>query len=433
MKNTGLEFESASAGPDAIVIEEFGHILLYDIASGKSHEVKIHVTGDFPEVRPHFEKLDAKKILRANISPSGARAVFETHGEILTVPAEKGNIRNLTNSPSVADRDPAWSPDGKWIAYFSDESGEYALHVVAQNGLGAVKKINLGTPPAYFYTPRWSPDSKKIAYEDQRLNLWYVEVEKGTPVKVDTMRVDEGPSFGKVWSPDSRWLAYTKPLKNNLHAIFIYSLESGKAVQISDGMSDTQSPAFDRNGKYLYFTASTDEALANEAGMSTLQRPVTRSVYAAVLKKDVASPVAPESDEEKSKEEKAKEEKDKKDEKGADADKDKSKDKDKDKDKDKEKDKEKRERAAESGNRFRAHRPAHRLFADSRAQLRGHELRKRGRTLSGGRPAGAAAGWSAGDHAAEIHAEESQDGKVSRGREQLLHFRGRRENSLPYW
>ncbi len=210
VKNTGLEFESASAGPDAIVIEEFGHILLYDLASGQTHSVNIHAAGDFPEVRPHFEKLDSKKILSAGISPSGARAVFETHGEILTVPAEKGDIRNLTNSPAVADRDPAWSPDGKSIAYFSDETGEYALHIAPQNGLGPIKKISLGNQPAFYYAPTWSPDSKKIAYEDQHLNLWYVEIEKGTPVRVDTARYGGGPSFNQAWSPDSRWVAYTK-------------------------------------------------------------------------------------------------------------------------------------------------------------------------------------------------------------------------------
>jgi tricorn protease len=339
VKNTGLEFESASAGPDGIVIEEFGQTLLYDLASGKTREVKIRATGDFPEIRPHFEKLDSKKILHSDISPSGARAVFETHGEIITVPAEKGDIRNLTNSPAVADRDPSWSPDGKSIAYFSDESGEYALHIAPQNGLGPVKKINLANKSGYYYSPTWSPDSKKIAYEDLDLGLWYVDIEKGTPVRVDTDRLDQGPSFNQTWSPDSRWLAYIKPLKNNLHAVYIYSIEAAKAEQISDGMSDTASPAFDKNGKYIYFTASTDVALASEAGMTSIGRPVTRSVYAAVLKKDVASPVAPESDEEKSKEEKAKEEKENggksKDASSSDADKDKSKDGDKDKDKNK--------------------------------------------------------------------------------------------------
>jgi tricorn protease len=94
----------------------------------------------------------------------------------LTVPAEKGDIRNLTNSPGVNERSPAWSPDGTRIAYFSDESGEYALHIASQDASGDVQKIDLGTPGSFFYNPRWSPDSKKIAYVDKRLNLWYVDL-----------------------------------------------------------------------------------------------------------------------------------------------------------------------------------------------------------------------------------------------------------------
>ena len=130
-----------------------------------------------PQLRPHFEKVE-NQISGGGISPTGARAVFEAHGEIFTVPAEKGDIRNITNSPAVADRSPAWSPDGKSIAYFSDESGEYALHISPQNGIGPVTKINLGKPPSFFDSPRWSPDSKKIAYSDKRLNLWYVDLAK---------------------------------------------------------------------------------------------------------------------------------------------------------------------------------------------------------------------------------------------------------------
>src|SRR5262249_42966960 len=132
--------------------------------------------GDFPGVRPHFEKV-GRAIASGSLSPTGVRVAFEARGEIITVPAEKGNARNLTNSPGVADRDPAWSPDGKWIAYFSDESGEYALHLRDQTGFGEVKKINLGNPPSFFYSPTWSPDSKKIAYTDKRLNLWYVDLQ----------------------------------------------------------------------------------------------------------------------------------------------------------------------------------------------------------------------------------------------------------------
>src|SRR5208337_4810923 len=185
-------------------------------------------------------------------------------------------------------------------------SGEYALHISAQTGLGPVTKIDLGKPPSFFYSPTWSPDSKKITYSDKRMNVWYVDLEKKTPVLVDT-DLFEGPTFNTVWSPDSKWLAYCKQLDNHMHAVFVYSLETGKATQITDGMSDALFPDFDKNGKYLYFTASTDIGLVAAGDMSAIDRPVTRSVYVVVLKKGVASPLAPESDEEKPPEEKKKE------------------------------------------------------------------------------------------------------------------------------
>jgi len=299
IKNQGFDIKRISAGQGEIAYEQFGAIYLYDLHSGKTKRLNVTVNADMPQVRPRFEKVE-KQIQNAQISPTGARAVFEAHGEIFTVPAEKGDVRNITNSAAVADRDPAWSPDGKSIAYFSDESGEYALHVRAQNGLGAVTKIDLGTPPSFFYSPNWSPDSKKITYSDKRLNIWYVDLEKKTPVRVDT-DLYEGSNFGTVWSPDSKWLAYTKQLDNHLHAIFVYSLETKKATQVTDGMSDAIFPDFDKSGKYLYFTASTDMGLVAGGDMSAINRPVTRSVYVVVLKKGVASPLAPESDEENKK------------------------------------------------------------------------------------------------------------------------------------
>ena len=300
LRNTGLDLKSMSAGPGALVYEQFGGIYLLDLNTGKAKQVDIHVAGDLPATRPHYEKV-ADKIQNAGISPTGKRAVFEARGEILTAPAEKGDVRDLTNSAAVAERDPSWSPDGKWIAYFSDESGEYALHLEDQSGLGPAKKIDLGNPPSFFYGPTWSPDSKKIAYTDKRLNVWYVDIDKGTPVKVDTNPFDDPTfSFSLNWSPDSKWLAYDKLLENHLSAVFVYSPDIGKSHQVTDGMSDARFPVFDRGGKLLYFTASTDVGLSvGWLDLSSYERPVTRNVYAAVLKKGEPSPVEPESDEEK--------------------------------------------------------------------------------------------------------------------------------------
>jgi len=301
IKNDGFDIESASPGPGAIVYEQFGSLHLYDLASGKTKPITVRVAGDMPQVRPHFEKITPRQIVNAALSPTGQRAVFEAYGEILTVPAEKGDIRSITNTPAIAERDPAWSPDGKLIAYFSDESGEYALHISNQNGLGPVRKIDLGQPPSFFYSPTWSPDSKKIALTDKRLNLWYVDLDHPTPLRVDTDRFDTPlHAYDVVWSPDSRWLAYTKQLENHLRAVFVYSLDEHKATQVTDGMSDALYPNFDKNGKSLYFTASTDMALTTGwLDMTNEAHPVTRSVYVTVLRKDLPSPLAPESDEEK--------------------------------------------------------------------------------------------------------------------------------------
>lgn len=300
IRNGSMDIKSANAGPGVIVYEQFGTIHLYDVSSGNSRKLNIRLAGDLPGVRPRFERVDTRAT-NPSLSPTGKRAVFEARGEIFTVPAEKGDVRNLTNSPGVADRYPAWSPDGKWIAYFSDESGEYALHLSSQTGMGEVKKIALGNPPSYFYNPVWSPDSKKITFHDKRLNLWYVDIAKGSPVKVDSNYYDHPErSFDPVWSPDSRWIAYTKRLRSQLHAVFAYSVEKASSIQVTDGLSDARYPDFDASGKYLYFTASTDVAQTTGwLDMSSVGRPVSRSVYAVVLKKDVPSPLAPESDDEK--------------------------------------------------------------------------------------------------------------------------------------
>lgn len=300
--NDGLDISSASAGAGTIVYSQFGALHLLDLASGTSHSIPVSIAADLPQLQPQFAKIDpSKDIVSASLSPTGQRAVFETRGDIVTVPAEKGDIRNITRTTGAAERDPAWSPDGNSIAYFSDETGEYTLNVRNQNGLGDARRIDLGSPPSFFYKPVWSPDSRKIAYTDKRLNLWMVDLEHPKPVLVDTDRFDSpAREFDQTWSPDSKWLAYTKQLPSQLHAVFLKSIDSSTAVQVTDGLSDALYPQFDPSGKYLFFTASTDVGLGSGwLDMTSIGRPQTRSVYAAVLRKDLPSPVPLQSDEEK--------------------------------------------------------------------------------------------------------------------------------------
>ena len=301
LHSDGLDFKSISAAPDAVVIEQFGAIKLYDTATHTARNVTISIHGDLPQVRPHYAKVNAAQIRNFGLSPTGARAVFEERGDIYTVPTEQGDIRNLTRSTAIADRDPSWSPDGTLIAYFSDESGEYELCLRRQDGLGEIRHIRLDAKPSYYYEPVWSPDGTRIAYTDKKLNLWYVTLSDQRTTHVDTTSYASfgRPHFDPTWSPDSKWLGYSKQLASGLSAMFVYSLQTHSAHMLSDGMSDVRYPAFDINGKLLYFTASTNVGLTVQGlDMSSNEHRVTRSVYVAVLAKDAPSPLAPPSDEE---------------------------------------------------------------------------------------------------------------------------------------
>ncbi len=130
------------------------------------------------------------EILHATLSPTGKRVLLEAHGEILSAPVEKGDVRNLTQTPAIADRDPAWSPDGKWIAWLSDRTGEYALYFMSPDGLGPLHVVDLGQPPSFYFAPHWSPDSTRIVLADKRLNLWLVDLDHPRAIKVDSDRYD---------------------------------------------------------------------------------------------------------------------------------------------------------------------------------------------------------------------------------------------------
>ncbi|MBV8114141.1 MAG: PD40 domain-containing protein [Silvibacterium sp.] len=315
IENHGYDLKTVSAGPGALVYEQFGSLHLYDLATHQEHTVPVTIHGDLPSLTPHLAKIEAKETQNSDISPTGVRVVVEAHGDIFTLPAEKGDTRNLTKTPAAAERDPSWSPDGKSIAYFSDASGEYQLYIRDQEGLQPPRVIDLGPDPSFFYSPRWSPDSKHIAFSDKHLRLWYVDAAGVKPVKIDTgLRGSFGTEIEVTWSPDSQWIAYTRDLENQLHAVFLYSLATHTSTQITDGMSNVAHPVFDPNGKYLYFTASTNNG-PSDAGidLSSLDRATNSGVYVVVLAKDTPSPVPPESDDENKKKEEEKKDTDKAD------------------------------------------------------------------------------------------------------------------------
>jgi len=295
------DIHSAGAGGGAVIYEQAGWLHLLDPLTGKASRLAVTLEDDRLLVRPRFERAD-RLIQDMAISPTGARAAFEARGEILTVPAKKGDVRNLSATTGAAERSPAWSADGKRLAYFSDAGGEYGLVLRDQAGAEPPERIEL-PDPSFFHFPRWAPDGKKILYTDKRLNLWVLDL-TATPRRprlIDTDTYDHPVrSLDPVWSPDSRFIAYSKRLDNHLRAIFIHGLEDGKSQQVTDGLSDAISPAFDREGKHLLFLASTSTGLTSGwLDMTSYERPVRWALYLAVLSSEDPSPFAPESDEEK--------------------------------------------------------------------------------------------------------------------------------------
>jgi tricorn protease len=293
-----FDIMTASAGPDAIVYEQAGYIYLVETRNGQPRRLNIEVTGDFPWARPQFKKV-ATMIRSAGLSPTGVRAVFEARGDIYTAPAEKGDWRNLTASSAAHDRSPAWSPDGSQIAWFSDASGEYQLMLGDPTGVAKPRALPLPSA-AFFSALSWSPDGKQVLFQDNHLNLWTLEVASGRTTKIDTDAYYDPPHQpDAVWSPDSKWISYSKVLDNHMRAVFIYSFAEGKAFQLTDGMSDAISPAFDAGGKYLYFLASTDYGpRTGWLEMSSVDRPVRRAIYIAVLNASDPSPLLPETGDE---------------------------------------------------------------------------------------------------------------------------------------
>ncbi len=305
--HTDFDAKSLDAGGGQIVYEQGGYLHVLNPANGQTKKLTINVRGDFHWSRPRWKDVRATDLQNASLSPTGQRALFQYRGEIFTVPKENGNWRNISNSSSAADRYPAWSPDGKRIAWFSDASGEYQLMISDQEGLEKPKAIAIPNP-TFFYYPAWSPDNKYIAFTDTDYNLWYTDVNTGVTKKVDSERyAHPNRTMNPVWSPDSKWIAYTRLNDSQFKVIKVHNVETNQTLQLTDGMADAITPVWDATGKYLYFLASTNYALnIGWLDMSSYDRPVTRALYLIVLNKDDASPLLPRSDEEK---EKPKEEK----------------------------------------------------------------------------------------------------------------------------
>jgi tricorn protease len=312
-----------SIGPVDIVFENAGRLYLLDLQTEKQCEVEIRVVTDRATLKPHYENISSS-IYDATISPTGKRALFEARGEIFSAPAEHGVVLNLTRTSGIAERYPAWSPDGKWIAFFSDRTGEYELTYRSAEGATGTNQVEEQTltklGPGFRYRPQWSPDSKKIAFIDQamRINLYDWDARTNTVIARQLwMHHGELSQFSVAWSADSRWLAWAQDLDNRNSALTLYDCASNALHQVTSGFYNDELPVFDPDGKYLFFrTGRTFAPSYSELDGSWIY--ANTAVLAAVpLRRDVLSPLAPRNDEEgdKAKDKKDDEEKKKDDDK----------------------------------------------------------------------------------------------------------------------
>ena len=296
-----FHLEDLAGSADTLIYEQAGYLHLYDPGSDRRERLRIGVAADLTETRPRW--IEGPEYIRsASISPSGARAAFGYRGEVLTLPAKKGDARNLTRSPGIHERFPTWSPDGGSIAYFSDEGGEYGLHVRNQDS-GEVRRHELGGEHGgngFYQNPEWSPDGSRISYADNSMTLFVIDTDSGDVAKIAS-EYYYGPASPRPdhsWSPDSRFIAYTLNTRSYMQQVFVYDVEAGSSHHVTDGLSEVGEPVFDRSGDYLYFTASTDAGpVKHWFAMSNADMEASSSIYVAVLRADGESPLAPESDE----------------------------------------------------------------------------------------------------------------------------------------
>ena len=293
--------EDLSGSANTVIYEQAGYLHTYDPAADRHERLRIGVAADLIETRPRWVD-GADSIRSASISPSGARAVFGYRGDVLTLPAKKGDARNLTRTPGIHERFPAWSPDGAGIAYFSDQGGEYQLHVRAQDS-GEVRRYSVGGEQGgngFYQEPEWSPDSSRISYVDNSMTLFVIDTGSGEVDKIASEYYygPGGPRPSHSWSPDSRFIAYTLNTRSYTQQVFVYDIEAKTSHPVTDGLSEVGEPVFDRSGDYLYFVASTDAGpVKHWFAMSNADMEVSSSIYVAVLSQEGESPLAPESDE----------------------------------------------------------------------------------------------------------------------------------------
>jgi len=305
---TDFDIKFPSIGKDSIVFEQAGYIWRYDLASAQAAPVPIEIKEDFAIGRSAL--VDASKHIESvNLAPDGERSITVARGDLFSVPAKNGTSRNLTKTSGAHERDAVWSPDGKWIAYNSDVTGENELYVRSQDGKGEPQQITSGAD-TYYYAPKWSPDSKKLLWTDRLQRLRYVDISSKAITLVDQDKY--GEIEGYAWSPDSQWITWARPEENGMSRVYLYSLANKQQTAVTDSWYGSGEAVFSDDGKYLLLASARDfKPTFGDEEFANVYRDMQR-VYLVTLAKDTPNPLAPKSDEVGKAEEKRQKEKAKK-------------------------------------------------------------------------------------------------------------------------
>ncbi len=290
---TEFDVNWPSLGPDSIIFENGGYLYRFDLKTQKAKKLTVYLPGDRDQLRKHWVNT-SKLITSFDLAPDAKRAVFTARGDIFTVPAKKGSIRDLTQTSGVYERYATWSPDGRWVAYVSDRTGENQLYIRPQGETGKGIQITANNK-VFLLPPVWSPDSKELLYADKSLRLFYVDIEAKKPVLIDQGKYSDLTDY--QWSPDSQWVVYAKTADNLNGAIYLYSLKDQKITPVTTSFTNSWNPVFDPGGKYLYFLSNRDYNEVVGAYDTEFSNPKPTRVYVVTLRADLPSPFAPQSDE----------------------------------------------------------------------------------------------------------------------------------------
>jgi tricorn protease len=289
---------NANGGDGKIIFEQAGHLRVFDPTTSNTTTLRVAVASDLRETRPRLVS-NVDYIRNVSPAPDLEQVALEYRGEIVTVPAKKGApIRNITQSTGANDRSPAWSPSGAKIAWFSDESGDYALYVTDRSGSGKPRRIAIEGGSGFYRDLKWSADEKRVSFLDNAYSLYVLELESGRATRIaENDYFGHTPFISHNWSPDSQWLAYTQNSNGLIQVVYVYSIAQKKSFRITDGLTEVSEPVFDRNGRYLYVIASDQAGPVKDwFSLASLDLTFTHSLYAIVLRKGDASPLPREGD-----------------------------------------------------------------------------------------------------------------------------------------